>query len=69
MGESLRVGIYSVVEEYVEVAERTTGDNDKLRAASDDDMFPPIRIFTAFSRNSFVCRPCGIPFILTPPSV
>ncbi|GEM_PF-1648546 len=45
------------------------GGNDNLQAAAGIVMFPSVTSFTASSRNSFVYLPCGIPFILTPPSL
>src|SRR5574337_1035774 len=45
------------------------GGHDNLRAAAGIVMFPSVTSFTASSRHSFVYLPCGIPFILTPPSL
>jgi hypothetical protein len=43
--------------------------NDSRQAASGNDKLPSNTIFTASSRNTVVYRPCGISFILTPPSL
>ncbi len=57
------------VEEGVRVVVSVEGARDNRRAASGNDSFSSVTSFTASWRNSRVYLPCGIPFMLTPPSV